>query len=70
MLLREAMAFVKATTRKGWEKLPNGRKNKPEYAERAVLEAMVNHDKEYHEDCGTGKGYWVITYSDGSTSVE
>ena len=43
LLLREAMAFVKATTRKGWEKLPNGRKNKPEYAERAVLEAMVNH---------------------------
>ena len=27
-------------------------------------------DKEYHEDCGTGKGYWVITYSDGSTAVE
>ena len=27
-------------------------------------------DKEYHEDCGTGKGYWVIKYSDGSTSVE
>ncbi len=27
-------------------------------------------DKEYHEDCGTGKGYWVITYSDGSTSIE
>jgi len=27
-------------------------------------------DKTYHEDCGTGKGYWVITYSDGSTSVE
>ena len=26
--------------------------------------------KEYHEDCGTGKGYWVITYEDGSTSVE
>ncbi len=43
MLLREAMNFVKANTRKGWEKLPNGRKNKPEYAERAVLEAMVNH---------------------------
>ncbi len=43
MLLREAMAFVKATTRKGWEKQANGRKNKPEYAERAVLEAMVNH---------------------------
>ena len=43
MLLREAMAFVKANTRKGWEKLPDGRKNKPEYAERAVLEALVNH---------------------------
>lgn len=26
--------------------------------------------KEYHEDCGTGKGYWVITYEDGSTSIE
>lgn len=43
MLLREAMNFVKSNTRRGWEKLPNGRKNKPEYAERAVLEAMVNH---------------------------
>ena len=43
LLLREAMNFVKANTRKGWEKLPNGRKNKPEYAERAVLETMVNH---------------------------
>ena len=43
LLLREAMNFVKSNTRKGWEKLPNGRKNKPEYAERAVLEAMENH---------------------------
>lgn len=43
LLLREAMNFVKSNTRKGWEKLPDGRKNKPEYAERAVLEAMVNH---------------------------
>ena len=43
MLLREAMNFVKSNTRKGWKKLPDGRKNKPEYAERAVLEAMVNH---------------------------
>ena len=43
MLLREAMNFVKSNTKKGWEKLPYGRKNKPEYAERAVLEAMVNH---------------------------
>lgn len=43
MLLRESMNFVKSNTRRGWEKLPTGRKNKPEYAERAVLEAMVNH---------------------------
>lgn len=43
MLLRESMNFVKSNTKRGWEKLPNGRKNKPEYAERAVLEAMVNH---------------------------
>jgi len=43
MLLREAMNFVKSNTRNGWEKLPNGRKNKHEYAERAVLEALVNH---------------------------
>ena len=43
LLLREAMNFVKSNTRRGWEKLPNGRKNKPEYAERAVLEALVNH---------------------------
>ena len=43
MLLREAMNFVKSNTKRGWEKLPDGRKNKPEYAGRAVLEAMVNH---------------------------
>lgn len=43
MLLREAMNFVKSNTKRGWEKLPNGRKNKLEYAERAVLEKMVNH---------------------------
>jgi ATP-dependent DNA helicase RecG len=43
ILLREAMNFVKSNTKRGWEKLPNGRKNKPEYAERAVLETMVNH---------------------------
>lgn len=42
-LLQEAIHFVKSNTRKGWEKLPNGRKNKPEYAERAVLEVLVNH---------------------------
>lgn len=43
MLLREAMNFVKSNTKRGWEKLPDRRKNKPEYAERAVLEAIVNH---------------------------
>lgn len=43
MLLREAMDFIRSNTRRSWEKLPDGRKNKPEYAERAVLEAMVNH---------------------------
>lgn len=43
LLLREALNFVKSNTKKGWEKLPDGRKNKPEYAERAILEAMVNH---------------------------
>ena len=43
MLLREAMNFARSNTKKGWEKLPDGRKNKPEYAERAILEALVNH---------------------------
>lgn len=43
MLLREAMNFVKSNTKKSWEKLPDGRKNRPEYAERAVLETLVNH---------------------------
>jgi hypothetical protein len=27
-------------------------------------------DREYHEDCGTGKGYWVLTYDDGTIVVE
>ena len=27
-------------------------------------------DKTYHEDCGNGKGYWVIKYEDGTTSIE
>lgn len=43
MLLREGINFVKSNTRRGWKKLSTGRKNKPEYAERAILEAMVNH---------------------------
>jgi len=43
MLLREAQNFVKSNTRNSWEKLPNGKKNRHEYAERAVLEGLVNH---------------------------
>ena len=43
LLLREGMNFIKSNTRKGWVKLPDRRKNNPEYAERAVLEALVNH---------------------------
>lgn len=27
-------------------------------------------DKTYYEDCGSDKGYWIIKYEDGSTSVE
>ena len=36
----------------------------PKEIERVIV------DKEYHEDCGTGKGYWVITYDDGTTEIE
>ena len=36
----------------------------PESEEKVIV------DKTYHEDCGTGKGYWVITYSDGSVGLE
>ena len=43
LLLRAAQDFVKANTRKGWEKLPNGKKIKEEYSERAILEGLVNH---------------------------
>lgn len=27
-------------------------------------------DKKYYEDCGSDSGYWVITYEDGTTSIE
>lgn len=43
LLLRAAQDFVKANTRKGWEKLADGKKIKAEYAERAILEGLVNH---------------------------
>lgn len=44
-------------------------------AEKAASEsntatALQIINKEYHEDCGTGDGYWVITYSDGSVGIE
>ena len=42
MLLQQALNFVKSNTRNGWEKLPGGKKNSHEYAERAVLEGLVN----------------------------
>lgn len=44
MLLQEAVNFVKSNTRKGWEKLPDGKMIKAEYAERAVLEVFNFHD--------------------------
>ena len=37
---------------------------KPADTEKVII------DKQYHEDCGTGKGYWVITYDDGTTEIE
>lgn len=43
MLLREAMNVIKSNTKRDWKKQPNGRKNKPEYAERATLETIINH---------------------------
>jgi hypothetical protein len=27
-------------------------------------------ERTYYEDCGTGHGYWVIKYSDGSYGIE
>ena len=43
MLLNYGCEFIKTFTYRGWEKEPNQRKNLPDYSERAVLEAMVNH---------------------------
>lgn len=41
------------------ENLKKDDQNKPEIIERT-----------YYEDCGTGHGYWVIKYSDGSYGIE
>jgi hypothetical protein len=38
--------------------------------EQPTEQERVIVNKEYHEDCGTGKGYWVITYDDGTTEIE
>ena len=34
------------------------------------ISTSVIVDKEYHEDCGTGEGYWIIRYDDGTVVVE
>ena len=39
--------------------LEKNEENKPQIIERT-----------YYEDCGTGHGYWVIKYSDGSYGIE
>ncbi len=41
---------------------------KEETSEKTEEKLIV--DKTYYEDCGTGKGYWVITYDDGSTEIQ
>lgn len=42
-LLKTSLDFIKANTAKRWYKLPTYRLNFPEYSERAVTEAIVNH---------------------------
>ena len=42
-LLQNSMNFIKSSTKHGWTKLADGRLNYPDYAERAVLECLVNH---------------------------
>lgn len=42
-LLQNSLDFIKANTAKRWYKLPTYRLNFPEYSERAITEAIVNH---------------------------
>lgn len=42
-LLRNSQDFIKANTAQRWYKLPTYRLNFPEYSERAITEALVNH---------------------------
>lgn len=43
MLLNYGCEFIKTFTFHGWKKEPDRRKNLPDYSDRAVLEAVVNH---------------------------
>ena len=43
---------------------PVALEDEPKEHERVIV------DRQYHEDCGTGKGYWVITYDDGTVEIE
>ena len=47
-----------------------GKKSESEASQDACGEAPVIVDRQYYEDCGTGKGYWVLTYEDGRKVVE
>ena len=46
------------------ENEPVATESEPTEKEAAII------DRQYHEDCGTGKGYWVITYEDGTIEIE
>ena len=43
LLLKYGMDFIINHTMHGWVKMPNYRLNLPDYAERAIFEALVNH---------------------------
>ena len=47
-----------------------GKKAESEASQDACGEEPVIVDRQYYEDCGTGKGYWVLTYEDGRKVVE
>ena len=37
---------------------------------KSIQEKPAIIERTYYEDCGTGKGYWVIKYADGSYGIE
>ena len=51
MLLREAMNFVKSNTKRGWEKLPGGRKNKPWVVKFILTFTMTDSPLHHLEEC-------------------